>query len=170
VAPAISLRSSALIAQWRGSCRHDRERRCLPAVTVWFVVRVDRRRYRAGLTVSVAALLVTVPAVFVTTTRNVDLVSESSSPCRVAHRRGSGDVRSVLLPLIAQRAVPAAHAANVAVCPAVTVWFAGGVVIVGATGPGLTVSVAAVLVTVPAVFVTTTANVDPLRKSSSLVR
>jgi len=51
---------------------------------------------------------------------------------------------------------------NVAVCPAVTVWFTGCVVIVGATRAGFTVSVAAVLVTVPAVFVTTTANADPL--------
>jgi hypothetical protein len=59
-------------------------------------------------------------------------------------------------------AVPAATTANVAVCPAVTVWFAGGVVIVGATGAGFTVSAAAALVTVPTVFVTTTRNVDPL--------
>jgi len=51
---------------------------------------------------------------------------------------------------------------NVAVCPAVTVWLPGCVVIVGVTGAGLTVSVAAELVTVPAVFVTTTENVDPL--------
>jgi hypothetical protein len=51
---------------------------------------------------------------------------------------------------------------NVAVCPAVTVWFAGGVVIVGATAAGFTVSAAAALVTVPAVFVTTTSNVNPL--------
>jgi hypothetical protein len=51
---------------------------------------------------------------------------------------------------------------NVAVCPAVTVWLAGAVVIVGATGAGFTVSVAAALVTVPAVFVTTASNVDPL--------
>jgi hypothetical protein len=51
---------------------------------------------------------------------------------------------------------------NVAVCPAVTVWFAGCVVIVGATGAGFTVSVAALLVTVPAVLLTTTANADPL--------
>jgi hypothetical protein len=35
-------------------------------------------------------------------------------------------------------------------------------VIAGATGAGFTVSVAALLVTVPAVFVTTTANADPL--------
>jgi len=35
-------------------------------------------------------------------------------------------------------------------------------VIVGATAAAFTVSVAAALVTVPAVFVTTTANVDPL--------
>jgi hypothetical protein len=51
---------------------------------------------------------------------------------------------------------------NVAVCPAVTVWFAGCVVIVGDTGAGFTVNVAAVLVTVPAVFVTTTEKADPL--------
>jgi hypothetical protein len=36
------------------------------------------------------------------------------------------------------------------------------VVIVGDTGAGFTVSVAAPLVTVPAVFVTVTENVDPL--------
>jgi hypothetical protein len=36
------------------------------------------------------------------------------------------------------------------------------VVIVGATGAGFTVSVAAELVTVPVVFVTTTEKVDPL--------
>ncbi len=59
-------------------------------------------------------------------------------------------------------AVPAAVTVNVAVCPAVTVWFAGCVVIVGATGAGFTVSVAALLVTIPAVFVTTTLNADPL--------
>jgi hypothetical protein len=51
---------------------------------------------------------------------------------------------------------------NVAVCPAVTVWLTGCVVIVGDAGAGFTVSVAAVLVAVPAVFVTTTVNVDPL--------
>jgi hypothetical protein len=55
--------------------------------------------------------------------------------------------------------VPVAVTVNVAVCPAVTVWFAGCVVI---TGAGFTVSVAEALVTVPAVFVTTTANADPL--------
>jgi hypothetical protein len=59
-------------------------------------------------------------------------------------------------------AVPAATTVNVAVCPVVTVWFTGCVVIVGATAVGFTVSVAAALDTVPAVLVTTTANVDPL--------
>jgi hypothetical protein len=59
-------------------------------------------------------------------------------------------------------AVPAAVTANLAVCPAVTVWFAGCVVIVGATGAAFTVSVADALVTVPAVFVTTTRKVAPL--------
>src|SRR5258705_3241556 len=62
----------------------------------------------------------------------------------------------------ASGAVPAAVTVNVAVCPAVTVWFAGCVVIVGATGAAFTVSVADALVTVPAVFVTTTLNADPL--------
>jgi hypothetical protein len=51
---------------------------------------------------------------------------------------------------------------NVAACPAVTIWFAGCVVIVGATGAGFTVSVAALLVAVPALLLTTTSNVDPL--------
>jgi hypothetical protein len=51
---------------------------------------------------------------------------------------------------------------NVAVCPAVTVWFPGCVVIVGATAAGFTVSVAALLVTVPAVLLTTTAKLAPL--------
>jgi hypothetical protein len=51
---------------------------------------------------------------------------------------------------------------NVAVCPAVTVWFAGCVVIAGATGAAFTVSVAALLVVVPALLLTTTAKVDPL--------
>jgi hypothetical protein len=51
---------------------------------------------------------------------------------------------------------------NVAVCPAVTVWFAGCVEIAGATGAGFTVSVAEALVTVPAELLTTTVNVDPL--------
>src|SRR5260370_2248711 len=59
-------------------------------------------------------------------------------------------------------AVPVATTVNVAVCPAVTAWFPGCVVIVGATGAGFTVSVAALLVTVPAEFLTTTANADPL--------
>ena len=45
---------------------------------------------------------------------------------------------------------------NVAVWPAVIVWLAGCAVIVGATGAGLTVSVAALLVMLPAALLTTT--------------
>src|SRR5437867_7231179 len=59
-------------------------------------------------------------------------------------------------------AVPAATTANVAVCPAVTVWFAGCVVIVGATAAAFTVSVAALLVPVSAELLTTTRDVEPL--------
>jgi hypothetical protein len=51
---------------------------------------------------------------------------------------------------------------NVAVCPAVTVWFPGCVVIAGATAAAFTVSVAALLVAVPAVLLTIAPNVAPL--------
>jgi hypothetical protein len=58
--------------------------------------------------------------------------------------------------------VPLAATVNIAVCPAVTVWFIGCVVIVGATWAAFTVSVAALLVAVPALLLTTTSNVEPL--------
>ena len=45
---------------------------------------------------------------------------------------------------------------------AATVTLAGGVVMPGGTGAGVTVSVAAALVTVPAPLVTTTSNCAPL--------
>jgi hypothetical protein len=51
---------------------------------------------------------------------------------------------------------------NVAVCPAVTVWLAGCVVIAGATEPAFTVSVAVLLVTLPTVLLATTVNCAPL--------
>ena len=54
--------------------------------------------------------------------------------------------------------MPVATTVNVAVCPTVTVWFAGCTVIEGATAPALTVSVAALLVALPAVLLTTTTN------------
>ena len=49
-----------------------------------------------------------------------------------------------------------------AVCPTVTAWLAGCVVMEGATAAAFTVSVAALLVAVPAVLLTTTSNVEPL--------
>ena len=49
-----------------------------------------------------------------------------------------------------------------AVWPAVTCWLAGCVVIEGATGVALTVRVAALLVMLPAVLLTTTVNSAPL--------
>ncbi len=51
---------------------------------------------------------------------------------------------------------------NVAVCPAVTDWLAGCVVMPGATGSGFTVSVAGLLVIVPAVLLMATWKVEPL--------
>jgi len=58
--------------------------------------------------------------------------------------------------------VPVALTLKVAVCPAVTVWLAGGDVIDGATAAAFTVRVALLLVALPAEFVTTTENRDPL--------
>ncbi len=46
--------------------------------------------------------------------------------------------------------------------PAVTVWLAGWVVIEGATAAAFTVRVAALLVTLPAVLLTSTVNCAPL--------
>ena len=58
-------------------------------------------------------------------------------------------------------AAPVAVTLKVAVCPTVTVWFAGCLVITGASGftvvePAATVRVAGVLVTVPSALVTVT--------------
>ena len=58
--------------------------------------------------------------------------------------------------------MPVAVTEKVAVWPAVTVWLAGCVVIDGATGAAVTVSVAALLVTDPELSVTTTLNDAPL--------
>jgi hypothetical protein len=58
--------------------------------------------------------------------------------------------------------VPVALTVNVAVCPAVTVWLAGWVVIDGATAAAFTVKVALLLVALPAELLTTTEKVDPL--------
>jgi hypothetical protein len=58
--------------------------------------------------------------------------------------------------------VPVARTLKVAVCPTVTVWFAGCVVIDGATLLAFTVRVALLLVVLPAELVTTTENMEPL--------
>ena len=58
--------------------------------------------------------------------------------------------------------MPVAATLKDAVWPAVTDWLAGCVVMEGATGAALTVRVAALLVTLPAVLVITTVNSAPL--------
>ena len=55
-------------------------------------------------------------------------------------------------------AVPVAVTVKAAVCPAVIVTLDGCAVIEGATSAGLTVSVAALLVTFPTELLTTTVN------------
>ena len=59
-------------------------------------------------------------------------------------------------------AVPVAPTLNVAACPAVTVWFAGCVVIDGTVAPAFTLSTALLLVTLAAEFATMTENAEPL--------
>jgi hypothetical protein len=54
--------------------------------------------------------------------------------------------------------VPVAVTVNVAVLPAITLWLAGCVDIAGATATAFTVSVAELLVALPAAFVTATVN------------
>ena len=58
--------------------------------------------------------------------------------------------------------MPLAATLKLAVWPAVTVWFAGCEVIDGATAAAFTVREALLLVALPAEFVTTTENIDPL--------
>jgi hypothetical protein len=58
--------------------------------------------------------------------------------------------------------VPAAVTEKVAVCPAVTSALTGWVVIDGGTPAALSVSVAALLVALPALLATTTTNSEPL--------
>jgi len=58
--------------------------------------------------------------------------------------------------------VPVAATLKEAVWPAVTVWLAGCAVIEGATGAAFTVRVAALLVALPAVLLTTTVTCDAL--------
>ena len=58
--------------------------------------------------------------------------------------------------------MPVATTLNVALWPAVTLWLAGCVVIVGAVGAAVTVSVALPLVMLPAALLTTTEYIAPL--------
>lgn len=58
--------------------------------------------------------------------------------------------------------MPEATTEKVAVCPAVTVWLAGSVAIDGCVADAVTVSMAALLVTLPAELLTTTLYAEPL--------
>jgi hypothetical protein len=122
---------------------------------VWLALRTNV----AAVTVSVAAALVALPAEFVTVTVNCDPLSAVVV---------AGVVYEVeVAPLIAvpplfhwyvMGAVPVAAMTNVAVCPAITVLLAGCVVMDGAVAGTLTVSVAALLVTLVTRFETVTVN------------
>src|SRR5260221_11957068 len=117
----------------------------------------------AGFTVRVPAALVTVPAVLLTTTSKLAPLSEVVV---AGEEQLAAVARGLLSPLFCHwkfnGAVPVATTVKLAVCPAVTAWLAGCMVIVGATAAAFTVSAAAPLVTVPAVLLTTTRKVAPL--------
>jgi hypothetical protein len=116
-----------------------------------------------ALTVSTAALLVAVPAELLTVTVNcaplseltlagvvyVDEVAPLIDPPFFIHWYVKGEV-------------PEALTENDAVCPAITVRLAGWPVMVGDRAAAFTVSVAALLVTLPAELLTTTVNCSPL--------
>ena len=66
--------------------------------------------------------------------------------------------------------MPEAATLKAAVCPGFTVWLEGWVVMDGATGAAFTVSVAELLVTVPAALLTTQRKVAPLSLAAVGVR
>ena len=111
-------------------------------------------------TVSVAAVVVAVPAAFVNTTRYwfpfCDKVVVKLSVVEVAPETLLNVTPPSVLTCHCTVGVgePVAAAVKVAVWPALTVWLAGCVVIVGGVGE-FTVSVAVVVVAVPAEFVNT---------------
>jgi len=116
----------------------------------------------AGFTVSVAEALVTVPAVFVTTTANADPLSEVVVPGSCSSPLSLPRCCTVLLPLVSERRGSCRYhceRGRLPRCHRLIRWLARDR---RRYRRRITVSVAAALVTVPAVFVTTTANVDPL--------
>src|SRR6267154_1018654 len=115
----------------------------------------------AAFTVSVAAVVVAVPAEFVNTARYWFPFCDNAVVKLNVVEVAPETLLNVPLPavLICHCTVgvgePVAAAVKVAVWPAVTVWLAGWVVIVGSVGALFTVSVAAAVVAVPAEFVNT---------------
>ena len=135
-----------------------------PAVTIAFAgcVVMDGAA-AAELTVSVAAVLVALPALFVTTHRNEAPLSAEVVAGVVYEALVAPEMFALFrCHWYASGAVPVAATVKVAVAPAVTVAFAGCVVIDGATADELTVRVAVFEVAAPALFVTTHRNVAPL--------
>ena len=116
-----------------------------------------------AFTVRVAPLLVTLPDVPVTVTVNTAPLSEAT----VAGVEYAEEVAPLMaVPFFfhwyVRVPVPVAVTLKVAVCPTATVLLAGWEVIEGATPAAVTVSVAALLVTLPKLFVTVTVNFAPL--------
>jgi hypothetical protein len=120
---------------------------------------LEFRRSDEAPTVSIAALLVALPAPLLTTAVNFALLSVDVSAGVVY----VGEVAPLigapfLLHWYVSGAVPVAATVNEAVFPAITVWLAGCVVMAGATVVLVTVSTAALLVALPAVLLTSAVN------------
>ena len=115
------------------------------------------------VTVSVAALLVTLPTLLLTMTLNEAPLSELVVAGVVYDAEVAPPIAApFFIHWYVRAAVPDAVTAKVAVCPDATLRLAGCVVMDGATGTDVTVSVAALLVTLPAGLLTVTLNEAPL--------
>ncbi len=140
-----------------------------PALTLWFVgLVVTTGAVNLFVTVSVAAVVVAEPFELVNTARYLLPVWVAVVTKLSVVEVAPATFVKVVPPLVLTChwtvgvGLPLAAAVNVAVCPALTLWIAGLVVIAGAANAGDTVSVAAVVVAEPCEFVKTARNLLPV--------
>ena len=137
---------------------------CVPVLDTFTLPKLteDELALRSSVeavTVSVAALLVALPALLLAATVNCALLFAVVS-AGVVYEEEVAPLIAVpfMLHWYVIGAVPLAATLNVAVFPAITVWLTGCVVMKGATVAAVTVSTAALLVALPALLLTTAVN------------
>ncbi len=140
-----------------------------PALTLWFVgLVVTTGAANAGNTVSVAVVVVAEPCEFVNTARYLLPVWAAVVTKLSVVEVAPATFVKVVPPLVLTChwtvgvGLPLAATVNVAVFPALTLWFVGLVVIAGAANAGNTDSVAAVVVAEPCEFVNTARYLLPV--------